>query len=364
MAGGRRLKIELVRRVLSRCAELAEAGRHRKVLEEVARALPSAEGTPELEGELLIWRAQALLAMGMAGEAEVAAQSAWERMPCPQACDLVACALADLGELEEAERMLLLGDELFPEAPHLKIRLATLLTEQGRLPEALDCLEEIAPDQELDEATELFLLGLKSNILGVLGHWEQAESLLRHGLQRFPGNRLLEETGANIESVRRRSLAGDRLAELWESELTELFAFSARDVDDAIVELARELEIPRLVELAARRLWRSFLAVEQVRPRAVEAWALAVLLAVTRLDGLDVPVSPAARAVWANEGTVRQALRRVEGFLGGFDDRFARRQFAAMANPRLDEEPNDQSPGRKREGGTVLRFPDPTRGEC
>jgi hypothetical protein len=96
----------------------------------------------------------------------------------------------------------------------------------------------------------------------------------------------------------------------------------------------------------------------------VEAWALAVLLAVTRLDGLDVRVSPAARAVWANEGTVRQALRRVEGFLGGFDDRFARRQFAAMANPRLDEEPNDQSPGRKREGGTVLRFPDPTRGEC
>lgn len=358
MGGGRRLKGELVRRTLRRCAELTESGRHRKVVEEVTRALPAAEGSADLEGELLIWKAQALLAMGRPGEAESAARGAWERVPCAQACYLVACALADLGELEEAERMLLLGDELFPDAPHLKIRLAMLLTEQGRLPEALQHLEEMAPEQEMDEPVELFVLGLKTNLLGVLGRWDEADSMLRNGLERFPGNRLLEETGASIESVRRRSEAGDRLAERWEAELTELSSVSAQEVDEAIVEVARALEIPRLAALAARRLWRAFLEAEEVRPRAVEAWALAVLLAVTRLDGLAVPVPQAARAIRVAEGTVRQALRRVMQFLGGFEDRFARSQFAAMANPRLDEAPDEiRTPGRGRGRGTVVRFP-------
>lgn len=351
------MKVELVRRALKRCVELSRSGRHKKAVEEVERAFPVAEGHPDLEGELLIWKAQALLTMGRPEEAVPAAEAAWELAPSPHACYLTGCALADLGELEEAEKMLTLGGELFPEAPHLKVRLAMLLTEQARLPEALDLLEEIELGDEVVESLALFTYGLRANILGVLRRWTEAEEQVSEGLDRFPGNRLLEETGLSIAVVRRRAEAGDSLARTWAEELVELEQPAAADVDDAICEVGRALGTPKLAVLAGRRLWRAFLEADPVRPTAAEAWALAAILAVTRLDGLSLPVGRASRAVRVSKKTVGSALRRIRAFLDGLEPEFARRQFAAMENPRLEEQPGNEGRRDARSPGTVVRFP-------
>ncbi len=357
MGRKRTLKVELVRRALERCVELSRRGRHKKVVEEVERSFPVAKGHPDLEGELLIWKAQALLTMGRPEEAVPAAEAAWELMPSAQACYLTACALADLGELQEAENMLTLGGELFPEAPHLNVRLAMLLTEQARLPEALQLLEEIDLGEDVDESLALFTYGLKANILGVLRRWREAEEQVSEGLDRFPGNRLLEETGHSIALVRRRAEAGDALARTWAKELAELEQPAAADVDDAICEVGRALGTPKLAVLAGRRLWRAFLEADPVRPTAAEAWALAIILGVTRLDGLDLPVARASRAVRVSKKTVSSALRRIRSFLNRLEPEFARRQFAAMENPRLEEQTGDADLQDARSAATVVRFP-------
>ena len=58
-----------IERALRRCLEWSRSGRHLKIITEVDRALPAIGNQPELEAQLLIWKAQALLAMGLAERA-------------------------------------------------------------------------------------------------------------------------------------------------------------------------------------------------------------------------------------------------------------------------------------------------------
>jgi len=114
-------------------------------------------------------------------------------------------------------------------------------------------------------------------------------------------------------------------------------------------------ERPRLVVLAARRLWRAFSAAEKVRPQAPDPWAAAFVLAIMELDGQQPSASAMARALGVSPSTVRSALRRVRAFLGNLEPQLAGRFFAAAANPRLNEAPaaRDRSSSR----GKLVLFP-------
>lgn len=343
---------EMIEEALGRCADWSKAGRHRKVLEEVERVLARTGGEPRLEAELLIWKAQALLAMGFADRALPIASRSWDLQASPHACHLLANSLAGLGDTDEAEGLLRLGLELFPDAVHLPIQLAMVLADQGRVPEALDVLEDLSVEPETEDM-EVFLAGLHANLLAVAGRWDGAQDRLEHAFEKYPESPLLHETSASIERAHHRSEAELVLVNSWSRSIEPLEGV-AEEVDDAICRCSSVLELPRLVQLAAQRLWRAFHVARQVRPQSPDAWAAATLLVIEELDGRMRTAAGFARAIRANPNTVGNARRRIRTFLDHMDTRIARRSFAALSNPRLD----DQGPERDRDpiAARVLAF--------
>ncbi len=344
-----------VEQVLLRCLEWTQAGRHRKVLTEIDRLVPQVAGEPHLEAQLLVWKAQALLAMGLGDRALPAASRSWDLEASPHACHLLANTLTAVGEAEEAEELLRLGRRLFPDALHLSLQLAMQLSDQGRVPEAIGVLDELPEDADLGDDLQVFIFGLRANLLAVMGRWNEAEILLGEGLRRHPDSDVLRETHGSLSSAHRRMRAEAALVRSWEGSLEPLEGVPA-EVDDAVVQIAAAMEAPHLRALAARRLWRAFLRVGPVRPQAVGAWGAALLLVVTELDGeraVPAAFAPAADAVPA---TIRGVAARLRRFLSEQDRELAHRAFAAVTNPRLAEEP--QQDGAEEEGGdNVIAFP-------
>jgi len=340
---------------LERCGELAELGKHGAVIRTAEAALRLGGGRPELEADLLVWKAQACLELGRYEDALNAAEQAWERAPSAEASYAVGASLAELGELEEAEKMLQMGIDLFPEEPFLHLRLAMLLADEGRVPEALDHLDAI-DESSLDEESGAFLAGIRAGLLGSIGEWEAAAEVLDEGLEEFPDEDLLYATSLLIEDAQAMNEAEEALAEAWRTDLEPVEHPVAMEVDDAIVDVAASLELPELVVLAARRLWRAFFGASPIRRATPEAWAVALIVAISELDGQLLTVAPLARATGTRAEAVRRALGRIRTFLGGIESELARRRFAVATNPRLAEGRKDPEEG----GATVVRFPGTT----
>jgi len=357
-SGSDRLTVR-VERSLERCLEWSTLGRHRRVLAEVERLLPLVHQRETIEAQLLIWKATALLAMGLAERALQAAQRSWELEASPHACHLMAASSAALGEDEQAEQTLRMGWSVFPTAGHLPVQLAMILTDQGRLPEALDVLDSI-PRLELPDELEVFLFGLKANLLASVGRPSDAEQLLREAARRHPDAELLHEASQRLQQARKRAAAEEELVASWRSGLLPLYGSEA-EVDATIVRVAAVLEIPELLQLAARRLWRAFAAAERLRPQALDPWAIAVVLAVVELDGHAPSAAAAARALDASPSTVNAALRRVRRWLGSLSPELASRSFAASTNPRLEEAPAPRRTASRP--ATVIPFPTSDSGE-
>ncbi len=344
-----------VERSLERCLEWSTLGRHRRVLAEVERLLPLVVERESIEAQLLIWKATALLAMGLADRALQAAQRSWELEASPYACHLIAAASSALGEDEHAEETLRMGWSVFPEAGHLPVQLAMILTDQGRLPEALNLLDSI-PTLDLPDELEVFLFGLKANLLASVGRPADAEQLLREAVRRHPDAQLLRDATKSLLEARRRTAAEAALVASWRAALEPMTGGEA-EVDLAIIRVAAVLEIPELLQLAARRLWRAFAAAEVVRPQALEPWAIAVILAVVELDGLEPSAAAASRSLDVSPSTVGAALRRIRRWLDGLSPELAARSFAAATNPRLED--RSIAPRRAAKRNTVIRFPSP-----
>ncbi len=353
-SGDDRLAVR-VERSLERCLEWSTLGRHRRVLAEVERLLPLVHQRESIEAHLLIWKATALLAMSLAERALQAAQRSWELEPSPHSCHLMAAASSALGEDEHAEETLRMGWGVFPDAGHLPVQLAMIFTDQGRVPEALDLLESI-PRFDLPDELEVFLFGLKANLLASVGRPADAEQLLREAVRRHPDAELLRDATQSLHQARQRAAAEDALVTSWRAGLEPLSAGEA-EVDLTITRVAAVLEIPELLHLAARRLWRAFAASEAARPQALEPWAIAVILAVVELDGLEPSAAAASRSLNVSPSTVYAALRRIRRWLDCLEPELAARSFAAATNPRLEERP--APPRRASRRGAVIRFPTP-----
>jgi len=349
-------QVERVERALRRCLVWSRSGRHRKVITEIDCHLAALGDQPHLTAVLLVWKAHALLAVGMAEPAHEAALRAWELEPSPHACHLAARAHEALGDQGAAEELLRMGWCLFAEALHLPVQLAVLLADQGRLPEALEVLAEVPVDGDAPADLKVFLFGMKSNLLAAVGRWAEADELLQRGMDDHPGASVLSEAHASLLGARRRAQAEKALAASWGDSLGEL-AGIAHEVDEAVVRCGAVNELSELVVLAARRLWRGFLEHREARPQAPEAWGAALVFAVLELDGCRAPVAPFARSFGCNASSVRAALARFRAFIGTLDVEFARRAFAAHTNPRLDGPP---SPQRARvRTADVVPFPAP-----
>ncbi len=326
------------------------------VIEAADEALSLAAGLPTAKAEAFLWKAQAYLALDDPDEALAAAEEAWALSPNEETCAVAGSALAAKGDTERAEELFLLGMELFPEDPHIRLRLAIVLSEQLRIPEALEILDAIDPET-LDERGSLFYHGLKANILGLLGHWDEADETLAEGLERNPGAIVLEETGKALEHARELLAAETRLVKDWRQDLEPLEDIGADDIDRLISELTRPLGIPSVMELAARRLWRALLAASPLRPVASEAWATALLVAISRIDGEPMPVTAACRVTGASRATVHSALRKIQAYLDTLEPRFLRTQFAALTNPRLEDGRSISGEDGSQNSANVVRFP-------
>lgn len=343
-----------VERALQRCLEWSQLGRHRRVLTEVEKLLPRARRQPRLEARLLIWKAQALLAMGCLDRALAAAERSWDLESSPHACHLMSNAQYGLGETDRCEDLLRAGCEVFPDAVHLPIQLAMVLADIGRVPEAIEVLEGLPGGAPLPEDLDAFVLGFRANLLATVGQWSEADELLRDGLDRDPESSLLRSAHDQLEQAWCRARSQRRLVRSWRDALLPLAGVAA-EVDGDIEQVGAVLELPPLVVLAARRLWRAAHEAESPRLQAPRPWAAAAVLCVLELDGERPSAAALARATRTRPATVRSAARRLRAFLGRMDPELARRAFAAAANPRLDEEAD---PGSEPAGGrNVVRFP-------
>ena len=310
-------------------------GRHRKVVTEVERTLPILRDHPQLEATLLVWKAQALLAMGYPDRALPSATRSWELDPSPHACHLQSNALEAVGDLDGSEELLRMGWRLFPEAVHLPVQLAVVLSDQGRHPEALDILDEIDVDRRIPDDLQIFLFGMRSNLLAAMGRWAEADEALRDGLGFHPESELLGDAQDALKHARRRALAEEALALSWRNGLTILEGV-AREVDDAIIRCGAVNEFSELVTLATQRLWRAF--VEQKTPKlhAPDPWSAALVLAILELDGDPPTIVSIARSVRSKPSSVRSVLARLREFLSSLDPEMRMRAFAAHRNPRLE----------------------------
>jgi tetratricopeptide (TPR) repeat protein len=347
----RRSRIE---RSVERCLEWTRLGRHQKVITEVDRVLPDVEDHSHFTAILLIWKAQAHLAMGCAERALPAASKSWELEPSPHACHLQSNALEAVGDLEGTEELLRMGWRLFPDAVHLPVQLAVVLSEQARLPEALDILEELPFDDQIPEDLRVFLFGMRSNLLAAMGRWAEADEVLRDGLGNHPNSRLLGEAHDALRGARRRSDAEKNLAASWREGLRPIEGVE-REVDDAIIRCCAVNELSELVCLAARRLWRAYLDDRDARPQAPDPWGAAAILATLEIDGQQPSIVGMARSVGTNVSSTRRVLKRFRTFVASLDHEFKTRAFAAHTNPRLDGP--SSSVHRDHRPANVLPFP-------
>ena len=346
--------------LLARCADWSRTGRHRKILEAIENLLPSVTGHPGLEAHLLVWKAQALLAMGSPERATAAASRSWELEVSSHACHLMAACCLSRGDTEEAEQFLRAGLEEFPEAVHLSFRLAVVLAEEGRMPEALEVVDDINLGETPPDDLSVFRFGLRANLLAALGRWQEAKVTLDEGLSLHPEAALLREANELLVREHDRRLAEKRLTESWTGTMTELDGVAAT-VDEEISLIVLRAEIPEVVALAARRLWRAFSGAVEVSPRAPRAWAAACLAAVFELDDAAFPTVTVALLADASPATVRSILRRIRAYLGTLDRAFVLRSFAGRTNPRLSE--NVPATAGSSETARVLHFPKPERSE-
>jgi tetratricopeptide (TPR) repeat protein len=342
-----------VERALERCLEWSQQGRHRKVLTEVERLLTLVRDDSNLVAQLLIWKAQALLTMGYAERALPAASESWRLQSSPHACHLMASALNAVGDPEQSEELLRMGSELFPDAIHLPMQLAMMLADQGRLPEALDILNRVSPAPQLPEDMQVFLVGLRANLLATVGRWSEADAVLREGLGRHPESSLLLEAHDTLSRQWDRSRAENRLVESWRSSIEPLDGVGA-EVDDSIIRCGSVMELPDLTVIAARRLWRAYVRRGVVRLQSPHAWSTALVLAVLELDGHRTSAAAMARAMAVRPATVRAALRRLRRFIHDQEVELARRAFGAYSNPRLDDPASAAS-----DGAEIVAFPSP-----
>jgi hypothetical protein len=264
----------------------------------------------------------------------------------------MATALNAVGEIDRAEELLNMGTKLFPEAAHLPVQLAMMLADQGRMPEALDTLDGMSPDVPLPDDMQIFLVGLRANLLATIGRWSEAEAVLEEGLGRHPDSPLLVETHDSITREWSRRRAEDQLVESWRESLEGLDGVP-EEVDNAIIRSGMVLELPELTVLAARRLWRAFHARQSVKLQSPDAWSAGLLLAVIELDGQRTTAAGLARATGSNPSTVRSTRLRIRRYIDSLDPGFARRAFGAVSNPRLDD--MTESVDRP---GTVVHFPE------
>lgn len=314
--------------------------------------IAAVDGHPGLAAHLLIWKAQALLSMGHPERAHHAAEQSWQLATSPHSCGLIASALNSIGDTDQAERFLRMGVELFPAAIHLPIQLTMMLADQGRLPEALDVLDRVNPSMQLPEDMQVFLVGLRANLLATIGRWSEADAVLLEGLHHHPDSPVLLETHDSINREWVRSRAENFLAQSWSDSLEPVEGV-ATEVDEGIVRFGMLLELPDLVVLGARRLWRAFNNREAVSLQTPDPWAAALVTAVLELDGNPPTVAAIARATSSNQSTVRSALGRIRRYLERLDPGLASRAFAAASNPRLDDDIHDPS----KAPGSVVQFP-------
>jgi len=346
-------QISRIERALRRCLEWSRTGRHIKIITEVNRALPAIGNQPQLEAQLLIWKAQAHLSMGDPDNAHPAASRSWNLDPSAYACHLLSNALAAVGQHDDAEELLKSGWDLFPNAYHLPVQLAILLSDQGRHPEALDTIDMLPQGAPMPDDLQVFLLGLHANLLAAMGRWGEADGVLKEGRFRHPESDLLEDAHHSLGDAWSRFRAQETLADSWFEGLSPLEGV-ALEVDDAIVRQGSINELPRLVVLGARRLWRAFLEAHQPRLQLPQPWGAALLVAILELDGAKLSIAAMARSTQAPVSTTRSALTRFRRFLSELDTNMARRAFAAMTNPQLDDAP---SPSLESDRGTVVPFP-------
>jgi len=346
-------QISRIERALRSCLEWSRTGRHVKIITEVDRALPAIGDQPELEAQLLIWKAQAHLAMGDPEDAHPAASRSWNLDPSAYACHLLSNALAAVGQPDDAEELLKSGWDLFPNAYHLPVQLAILLSDQGRHPEALDTIDFLPQGAPVPDDLQVFLLGLHANLLAAMGRWGEADGILREGRFRHPESDLLKDAHRSMGDAWGRFRAQEALADSWSGGLTPLDGV-ALEVDDAIVRQGSLNELPKLVVLSARRLWRAYLEAHQPRLQSPQPWGAALLVAILELDGAKPSITAMARPTRAPVSTTRSALTRFRRFLGDLDTNLARRAFAATTNPQLDGAPPDTP---ENNGGTVVPFP-------
>ena len=343
-----------VEKSLESCLEWSRLGRHRKVVAEVERTLPIVSDHPQLEATLLIWKAQALLAMGYPDRALPPASRSWELDPSPHACHLQSNALEALGDLDDSEELLRMGWQLFPEAVHLPVQLAVLLSDQARLPEALDILDKIQVDDRIPDDLQIFLFGMRSNILAAMGRWAEADEALRDGLGFHPESELLGDAQDALKHARRRARAEEALVTSWRDGLEDIDGVAA-EVDEAVVSCGAVNELPELVTLASRRLWRAF--VEQKKPKlhAPDPWSAALVLAILEIDGDRPSIASIARSVRSKPSSVRTVLSRLRDFLSSLDPEMRLRAFAAHSNPRLDGAGSTQRSNER--SADVVPFP-------
>jgi len=247
-----------------------------------------------------------------------------------------------------------MGWDVFPDAIHLPMQLAMILADQGRLPEALDVLDVVTPTTQLPEDMQVFLVGLKANLLANVGRWSEAEEVLREGIGRHPDSPLLYETRESLDRERSRRDAELDLVESWRSTLKPLDGVAA-EVDDAINRCGLVLELPELVVMSARRLWRAYEQRVSVRLQSPHTWGAAIVAAIMELDGQRMSAAAVARSMGVRPSTVRSVLRRFRNYLSEQDVEFARRAFAAYTNPRLSGLP--AYPQGDTDGARIVPFP-------
>jgi tetratricopeptide (TPR) repeat protein len=342
-----------IERALRRCLEWSRSGRHLKVISEVDKALPAIGDQPRLEAQLLIWKAQAHLALGDPERAHPAADRSWNLDPTPYACHLLSNTLAEVGHSEEAETLLKSGWEIFPDAYHLPVQLAILLSEQGRHPEALETIDQLPRGAPLPDDLQVFLLGLHANLLAAVGRWGEADGVLREGRHRHPDSDLLEDAHFSFGEAWSRYRRTAALEDSWVEGLSTLDGV-AHEVDEAVIRHGSVNDLSTLVVLAARRLWRAFFETHQPRLQSPQPWGLALLIAVLEIDGGKPSVAAMARPTRTPESTTRSALARFRRYLAELDTKVARRAFAAATNPQLDE---TTAAADRAGGGAVIPFP-------
>jgi tetratricopeptide (TPR) repeat protein len=339
---------------LERCLEWSRLGRHRKVVAEVEQTLPIVTDHPQLEATLLIWKAQALLAMGYPERALMPASRSWELDPSPHACHLQSNALEALGDLDDSEQLLRMGWQLFPDAVHLPVQLAVVLSDQGRLPEALEILDEIQVDARIPGDLQIFLFGMRSNLLAAMGRWAEADEALRDGLGFHPESELLEDAQEALKHARRRARAEEALVSSWREGLEDIDGVAA-EVDDGVVRCGAVNELPEIVTVASRRLWRAYVEQEKPKLHAPDPWSAALVLAILEIDGDRPSIASIARSVRSKPSSVRTVLSRLRAFLSSLDPEMRMRAFAAHSNPRLDGIPSTQRSTER--SADVVPFP-------